>query len=202
MADIFNQIQQSHPLAQLTQKDNFVGWVYSIDYQSALVVTNDDWKYKVKGIPHNAFLVATSFDPDEFSATPESDREVILLRVVGSCKLPQDDDMIRTKIDNFQNQTNAYLDDASKDFDSITKNKIQFGGLNCRVLGTFYMKDNVLNLGSDIESFSVSMRLNVFIPKTNALETIVNYVDPMRLPPLKSELCAIPPPIDYIGPQK
>jgi len=180
MADIFNQIQQSHPLAQLTQKKNFVGWVYSIDYQNALVVTNDDWKYKVKGIPHNAFLVATSFDPDRFSVTPESDREVILLRVVGSCKLPQDDDMIRTKIDNFQNQTSAYLDDASKDFDSITKNKIQFGGLNCRVLGTFYMKDNVLNLGSDIESFSVSMRLNVFIPKTEALETIVNYVDPIR----------------------
>jgi hypothetical protein len=180
MPDIFNQIQQSHPLAQLTQKDNFVGWVYSIDYQNALVVTNDDWKYKVKGIPHNAFLVATSFDPDRFSDTPESDREVILLRVVGSCKLPQDDDMIRAKIDNFQNQTDAYLDDASKDFDSITKNKIQFGGLNCRVLGTFYMKDNVLNLGSDIESFSVSMRLNVFIPKTDALETIVNYVDPIR----------------------
>ncbi len=180
MPDVFNQIQQSHPLAQLTQKENFVGWVYSIDYQNALVVTNDDWKYKVKGIPHNAFLIATSFDPDKILETPESDREVILLRVVGSCKLPQDDDMIRTKIDNFQNQTDAYLDDASKDFDSITKNKIQFGGLNCRVLGTFYMKDNILNLGSDIESFSVSMRLNVFIPKTDALKTIVNYVDPIR----------------------
>lgn len=180
MADILNQIQQSHQLAQLIQKDNFIGWVYSIDYQNALVVTNDDWKYKVKGVPHNAFLVAISFDPDRFSATSETDREVILLRVVGSCKLPQDDDMIRTKIDNYQNQTSAYLENADKDFDSITKNKIQFGGLNCRVLGTFYMKENVLNLGSDIESFSVSMRLNVFIPKEKALETIVNYVDPIR----------------------
>ena len=180
MADILNQLQQSHPLAQLAQKANFVGWVYSINYQNALVVTNDDWKYKVKGIPHNAFLVATAFDPERFSETLESDREVILLRVVESCKLPQDDDMIRTKIDNYQNQTSAYLEDADKDFDSITKNKIQFGGLNCRVLGTFYMKDNVLNLGSDIESFSVSMRLSVFIPKSSALETIVNYVDPIR----------------------
>ena len=179
MADILNQIQQSHPLAQLAQKENFVGWVYSIDYQNALVVTNDDWKYKVKGIPHNAFLIATAFDPDRFSDTLESDREVILLRVVGSCKLPQDDDMIRTKIDNYQNQTSAYRE-AEKDFDTITKNKLQFGGLNCRVLGTFYMKDNELNLGSDIESFSVSMRLSVFIPKGEALKTIVNYVDPIR----------------------
>lgn len=180
MADILNQIQQSHQLAQLVQKENFVGWVYSIDYQNALVVTNDDWKHKVKGIPHNAFLVATAFDPDKFSSTSESDREVILLRVVGSCKLPQDDDMVRTKIDNYQNQTSAYLEDAEKGFDSITQNKIQFGGLNCRVLGTFYMKDNVLNLGSDIETFSVSMRLSVFIPKGGALKTIVNYVDPIR----------------------
>ena len=180
MADILNQLQQSHPLAQLAQKEYFVGWVYSIDYQNALVVTNDDWKYNVKGIPHNAFLIATAFDPDKFSDTLEADREIILLRVVGSCKLPQDDDMIRTKIDNYQNQTSVYLEDAEKDFDSITKNKIQFSGLNCRVLGTFYMKDNTLNLGSDIESFSVSMRLSVFIPKGNALETIVNYVDPIR----------------------
>jgi hypothetical protein len=180
MADILNQIQQSHPLVLLTQKENFVGWVYSIDYQNALVVTNDDWKHKVRGIPHNAFLIAASFDPDKFTATPEEDREVILLRVVGSCKLPQDDDMIRTKIDNYQNQTSVYLEDSEKDFDSITKNKIQFGGLNCRVLGTFYMKNNVLNLGSDIESFSVSMRLSVFIPKGDSLQTIVNYVDPIR----------------------
>ena len=164
MANILNQIQQSHTLAKLAQKENFIGWVYSIDYQNALVVTNDDWKHKVNGIPHNAFLVATAFDPEKFSNTLESDQEIILLRVVGSCKLPQDDDVIRTKIDNFQNQTSAYQEDPEKDFDSITKNKIQFGGLNCRVLGTFYMKDNILNLGSDIESFSVSMRLSVFIP--------------------------------------
>jgi hypothetical protein len=180
MSDILNQITQSHQLAQLTQKSDFVGWVYSIDYQNAFIVTNDEWKSKVKGIPHNSFLVATSFDPDKFSTTPEEEREVILLRVIGSCKLPQDDDMIRTKIDNFQNQTSVYLENPDKDFDKITKNKIQFGGLNCRVLGTFYMKDNVLNLGSDIESYSVSMRLGVHIPKGTALQTIVNYVDPIR----------------------
>ena len=100
MSNNLDQVLQSHPLAKLTQKENFIGWVYSIDYQNALVVTNDDWKYKVKGVPHNAFLVATSFDPEKFTSTPESDREVILLRVVGSCILPQDDDMIRTKIGN------------------------------------------------------------------------------------------------------
>lgn len=180
MADLINEVVKSDKLVSIVQKENFVGWIYSIDYEKALVVTNDDWKYKVSGIPHNSFLIATSFNPDNYSSAREEDKEVILLRVVGTCKLPQDDDMIRTKIDNYQNQTSAYLENTNKDFDSITKNKIQFGGLDCRVLGTFYIKSNELYLGSDIESFSVSMRMSVFIPKTEALETIVNYVDPIR----------------------
>ena len=152
---LLDELLKSNKLVSLVQKENFVGWIYSIDYENALVVTNDAWKQNVKGIPHNSFLVAASFDPEKFSTTSEMDREVILLRVVGTCKLPQDDDMIRTKIDNYQNQTGAYLSDSDKDFDNITKNRLQFGGLNCRVLGTFYINNNTLCLGSDIETFSI-----------------------------------------------
>jgi hypothetical protein len=188
---LLDALLQSNKLVSLVQKENFVGWVYSIDYENALVVTNDDWKQKVKGIPHNSFLVATSFDPDRFSATSEMDREVILLRVVGTSKLPQDEDMIRTKIDNYQNQTSTYLNDSDKDFDNITKNRLQFGGLNCRVLGTFYVENNTLCLGSDIENFSVSMRLSVFMPKGDALKTIVNYVDPIRRSKAKEDFAAL-----------
>lgn len=188
---LLDELLQSDKLVSLVQKENFVGWVYSIDYNNALVVTNDDWKLKVKGIPHNSFLIAASFDPEKFSAASEMDKEVILLRVIGTCKLPQDDDMIRTKIDNFQNQTNLFLSDSEKDFDNITKNRLQFGGLNCRVLGTFYVKNNTLCLGSDIENFSVSMRLSVFMPKREALKTIVNYVDPIRRNRAKEDFKAL-----------
>ena len=34
----------------LIQPDNFVGWVYSLDYDNALIITNDAWKNNVKGI--------------------------------------------------------------------------------------------------------------------------------------------------------
>ena len=37
-------------LCKLIQKDNFIGWIYSLDYDNALVVTNDAWKNQVKGI--------------------------------------------------------------------------------------------------------------------------------------------------------
>lgn len=165
-------------LQKLIQKDNFVGWVYSIDYEKALVITNDLWKSNVKGIPHNSFLLATSFEPDKYGEADEQDKEVVLLRVIGSSRLPQDDDMIRTKIDNYQNKIGVFND--SMGFDTLTRNKLQFGGLECRVLGTFYMKGQELNLGSDVETFYTSLQMRVFMPTGESLEQIVNYVDPIR----------------------
>lgn len=186
-----NELVTTDKLFQLIQKDNFVGWVFSLDYDNALVITNDAWKYAVKGIPHNSFLLASTFTPDNYANINEMDREVILLRVMGTCKLPQDDDAIKTKLDSYQNLTELYPVQGREDFDAITKNKLQFGGLSCRVLGTFYMKNNELNLGSDIETFSVSMRMGVYLPKGEALETIVNYVDPIRKKRAKEEFRAL-----------
>ena len=185
------ELLDKDPLVQLVQPDNFVGWVYSIDYDSALVVTNDAWKAQVNGIPHNSFLVASSFTPNTYGNASSVDKEVILLRVIGTCKLPQDDDMIRTKIDNYQNQTGVVNPNEDKEYDPITQNRLQFGGLKCRVLGTFYMKNSELNMGSDIETFSVSMRMRVFMPKEEALSLIVNYVDPIRKKRFKEELSAL-----------
>jgi len=174
-----NQILEEHPLARLLQVDNFVGWVYSIDYTHAYVMTNDLWKYKALGIPHNCFLVAASFDPRHLSEASEDEMEVILLRVLGSAKLPQDDELVRTKIDHFKEQKSPIGTPARK-MDDITQNELQFGGLKCRVLGTFFVADDELWLGSDLESFATATRLKVYRPTGKALETIVNYVDPIR----------------------
>lgn len=171
------QILQGDLLVKLVQKANFVGWSYYIDYEKAFVMTNDLWKHRSLGVPHNCFLIATSFDPDDFSKTHNDDKEVILLRVVGTCKLPQDDDLVRTRVDHFQGKTDAF---DTKDYDEITLNQLQFGGLQCRVLGTFYSQGGTLKLGSDLESFASASRLKIYRPRKDALETIVNYVDPLR----------------------
>ncbi|MCM1289594.1 MAG: DUF87 domain-containing protein [Corallococcus sp.] len=188
---IINKIDIDNKLLDLIQEDNFIGWVYSINYEKALIVTNDEWKQKVKGIPHNSFLVATSFNPKKFSETDDTDQQVILFRVNGSCKLPQDDDMIRTKIDGFQKQKAVFIEGEDEDYDVFTKNKMQFSGLECRVLGTFYIKNEDLVLGSDIETFYTSLKLNVYMPTGTALEQIVNYVDPIRKKSSKSEFKAL-----------
>ena len=176
MQDI-SQDSDRNILLQLVQTEYFVGWVYAIDYEYAYVMTNDLWKQKALGIPHNSFLVAASFNPTNLEVIPIEELEVILLRVIESAKLPQDDDLIRTKIDFYKEQTDVFN---GRDIDAITKNELQFGGLKCRVLGTFFVDDGELWLGSDLESFAVAMKLNVYRPHGKALETIVNYVDPIR----------------------
>jgi hypothetical protein len=122
-----NQVLQKDALVQLIQPDNFVGWTYFVDYEYALVMTNDLWKAKALGIPHNCFLLATSINPENYAATPEEDKEIILLRVLGSIKLPQDDDLVRTKIDYFQQRTSVFANDKSREIDDITQNQLQFG---------------------------------------------------------------------------
>jgi hypothetical protein len=172
------RILESDPHVRLVQKGNFVGWVYRIDYDRALVMTNDLWKAQVLGIPHNSFLLAASFNPDHFDQAPENDREVILLRVVKSSPLPQDDVMLNALIDHYQDQDSVF---GGRVLDDITKSQLQFGGLECKVLGTFYAVEGQLRLGSDLESFYMAARLAAYRPRGEALSTIANYIDPDRL---------------------
>lgn len=176
----YNKMLESDALVKLIQKDSFVGWVYSMDYDTANVMTSDPWKTEVLGVPHNSFLVASSFDPEKYNEVPMEEREVILLRVIGSSKLPQDDSVIQAKIDFYQEKKEQLIQDSSNDYDDITKNHIQFGGLECRVIGTFYTKEGQMFLGSDLESFYVATRLNVYRPRKEALKDIVNHIDPLQ----------------------
>jgi hypothetical protein len=72
------------------------------------------------------------------------------------------------------------FEEGGREIDDITQNELQFGGLDCRILGTFFVDDEELWLGSDIESFATASRLNVYRPHGDALARIVNYVDPIR----------------------
>lgn len=111
---------------------------------------------------------------------PFEEKEVLLLRVVRSARLPQDDDLVRTKIDYFQQQLGVHPTGDERDYDNLTRGQMQFGGLTCRILGTFYTQDGELRLGSDLESFATASRLNVYRPRGEALKAVVNYVDPIR----------------------
>ena len=176
---IANRIVQGDPLPQLIDQASFVGWVYHIDYENASVMTNDLWKARANGVPHNSFLLAASFDPAGYAQTRLAQKEVILLRVIGSAKLPMDDDLVRTKIEHFQEREDSRP--GTGELDDLTRNQLQFNGLLCRVLGTFYANDSGrLCLGSDLESYHSAVRFQVYKPRGEILAHIVNYISPIR----------------------
>src|SRR5262245_10918487 len=138
-----NELLQQDPLAKLIQEDQFIGWTYRIDYDTAIVLTNDLWKSRARGIPHNCFLLAASFDPKKSAETKEAAREVVLLRVVSSAPLPMDDKLVQAKIENLKDRTSST---SGRELDDLTKSELQFGGLECRILGTFYTQAGQLRL--------------------------------------------------------
>lgn len=168
---IINLISDTHPLVRLLGdfEKTHVGFIFAMGFAEAHVLTNDKWKERVRGIPHNSFLVAASFDPANFAATTEIDQEVLLLRVMEPIKLPQDDDLIRTRIEQHQRRTEARKKDEYDGYDPITHSELQFGGLACRIIGTFYIDAGKLRLGSDIENFSSCSHLRVYRPSGTAL---------------------------------
>ncbi|WP_432723888.1 DUF87 domain-containing protein [Jeongeupia wiesaeckerbachi] len=184
MLDIVNAvITNESPLVKLLGdfESSFVGYVYGMRFDQALVLTNDEFKKKVNGIPHNSFLVAAGFHPEKFNDSHHIDREVVLLRVLEPTSLPQDNDFVRTRIEHHQRRTvdEKFPGDVHDGLDPITAVELQAGGLRCSVLGTFFVDDDGhLRLGSDIENFMSLSRLRAFKPRAEALETIVNHVNP------------------------
>lgn len=182
MNSILRQVISDNPLTRLVGdvSQSFVGYVYSLRYDEGLIQTNDYFKHAVNGLPHNSFLVAAGFDVSKFDEAKQIDQEVVLLRVLGAVALPQDGDMIRTRIEHHQRrrEDERFPGDVNDGLDPMTASELQWGGMRCRVLGTFYMENHQLRLGSDIESFMNLSRMRAYKPRAEALALIVNHVNP------------------------
>ena len=54
------QTPQAGPMDGLIQEGQFVGWIYQMDYEQALILTCDEWKLRARGVPLHCFLVAVA----------------------------------------------------------------------------------------------------------------------------------------------
>lgn len=177
---------------KLIQPDEYVGDLYSINYETARVIIHDFHRAKVGGIPSLGFLIASRVDPNntdiDFKA---EDASFILLRVMDAAALPQDKEAERIRVETAQRisgETEKHWDDSGA-MDMRTKNLLGFAGVQCRIIGTFFLEENghndeaPLNLkfGSDISNYYPNRGLKVYKPNGKALENIVNYADPSSI---------------------
>ena len=177
---------------KLIQPEQYVGELYSINYETAKVIIHNFYRQKVGGIASLSFLIATRINPNGESEIKftEEDSSIILLRVMDSTSLPQDIEAERIRVETAQRVSGE--DDKLWDvtaMDARTKNLFDFAGLQCRIIGTFFLDEDSQNseaplslrFGSDISNYYPNRGLKVYKPTSEALEVIINYCDPTNI---------------------
>src|SRR5713101_3996100 len=130
-------------LAALVEAEAYVGEIYSIGYEEALVQIHDYNRQQVGGIPALSFLIATRIIPGTTPDVRKEDSSVVLLRVLDHADLPNSQEALRVRVENAQ-RVSGELDktfDHRDVMDPTTNNLLSYAGVRCRVLGTFYVAD-------------------------------------------------------------
>lgn len=176
---------------QLIQKSEYVGELFSINYENAKIQIHDTERQKVGGIPSLSFLIATRIDPDNAGIDfKDEDASLILLRVMDAAQLPNSSEAERIRVETAQRvsgDTDRHWD-GDEIMDTKTRVYLGYAGVQCRIIGTFYLDTPTeeqnqnsrlhLKFGSDLSNFYPNRGLKVYKPNGKALELIVNYTDP------------------------
>jgi Helicase HerA, central domain len=151
-----------------------VGGIYQLDFQHALISTDDKWKADVGGIPLHSFLIATVMPLG--AVADREDEEVLLLRVDDTCQLPRQAELVEVR----EFAMRQMLTDGNLTIDVLTQQEMQRSGLKCRILGTFYQTDladgqSFLDFGADIDNLYAASRYRVYKPTPGALAALASY---------------------------
>ncbi len=174
-------------LAAFVEDSAYVGEVYSLGYEEALLQIHDYHRQQVGGIPALSFLVATRISPTSSIDVRQEDASIVLLRVLDKADLPNANEALRVRVDTAQRvsgEVSRHWDHRDV-MDPTTHNLLSYAGVRCRVLGTYYMANIAsdgdpifrLSFGSDISNYYPNRGLKVFKPRGNVLEAIVNFRD-------------------------
>jgi hypothetical protein len=160
---VFLDQQDSYEKARQTEKMRFVGYVLELGYESAKIITSDPYKLAVGGIPRGSFLIMTPNNP---GSTPP---HFTLLRVTGVSPTPLSSQVQQTYFELHKK--------AMPELDVWTQSELQWGALDCDVLGMFYADPTDMRrlaFSGDVNNVVSAHRYKVFSPDENLLRVIVN----------------------------
>ena len=199
--DVFNDDQYAREakkiFSELIQEEQYIGDIFSINYESSKILVHDFYRKKVGGVPSLSFLIATRIKTGAEIDYRDEDSSIILLRVMDSTAIPQDREAERVRIETAQRvsgELGTHWDDKEA-MDGKTRDIFGYAGIHCRIIGTFYLdkkgsNDSArlgLNFGTDISNFYPNRGLKIYKPNGKALEKIVNFIDPLNLISHKEE---------------
>lgn len=159
----FLEKENKYEKARQIDKIRFVGYVLELGYDVAKIITSDPYKLAVGGIPRGSFLIMTPFSAG--NAPPH----FTLLRVTGVSPTP---------LSNQVQQTYFELHKKSMpELDVWTQSELQWGALDCDVLGMFYADPanmQKLMFSGDVNNVVSAHRYKVYSPDDTLLKLIVN----------------------------
>lgn len=175
-------------LSSLIEGEAYIGEVFSIGYEEALVQIHDYNRQQVGGVPALSFLLATRITAGSVPDIRKEDSSLVLLRVMDQADLPNAQEALRVRVENAQ-RVSGELEktfDHKDVMDPTTNNLLGYAGVRCRVLGTFYFDavagpdgpEFALMFGSDLSNYYPNRGLKVFKARGDVLGRIVNYRDP------------------------
>lgn len=141
----------------------FVGYVLELGYDTAKIITSDIYKIAVGGIPRGSFLIMA---PTNFGELPP---HFTLLRVTGVSPTPLSSHVQQTYFEMHKK--------SMPELDVWTQAELQWGALDCDVLGMFYANpENMsqLSFSGDVNNVVSAHRYKVFAPDEKLLNLIIN----------------------------
>ena len=149
----------------------FVGRPFRLTYSRAEILIADAWKQRAKGIPQGCFLLA--YYDNELN--DQKNAEAILLRVIQPTRLPTDQEVISSMVEYYKDDIRTGTNQRSQ-LDTFTRYEFSFSGLECSVLGSFYIDEQgKTRFGADLENFYSSHNYSVIKPSPDILKAVVNY---------------------------
>lgn len=182
----FLETEENMEKAKQVERMRFVGYVLELGYENAKIITSDPYKLAVGGIPRGSFLIMT---PTNSGSMPP---HFTLLRVTGVSPTP---------LTNQVQQTYFELHKKSMpELDVWTQSELQWGALDCDVLGMFYADPadmRRLAFSGDVNNVVSAHRYKVFAPDEALLKVIVNGTvkpeDQFELGALRTMECGLMP---------
>jgi hypothetical protein len=149
--------------ARKVNEMRFVGYVLDLGYDKAKIITSDPYKLAVGGIPRGSFLIMTPVNAGH--APPH----FTLLRVTGVSPTPLSSQVQQTYFELHKK--------SMPELDRWTQSELQWGALDCDVLGMFYADPTNMQrlaFSGDVNNVVSAHRYKVFAPDEALLKVIVN----------------------------
>lgn len=159
----FLDTEANNEAAKLVSKMRFVGYVLELGFDSAKIITSDPYKLAVGGIPRGSFLIMTPVN------TATAPVHFTLLRVTGVSPTPLSSQVQQTYFELHKK--------SMPELDVWTQSELQWGALDCGVLGMFYADPAAMQrlaYSGDVNNVVSAHRYKVFAPDDALLKLIVN----------------------------